>query len=320
MATAKPIGRKPGFFLVMAFLHGLLALILLPTLLLLGVFIIAGDPELDFDFGDVLLGLFFVLLILFITVMAISFLAQFFNALTMFWRSLGAAGDQQIGTYANYGRYVELLPYPTTPWSRFWTNVQEKGWMQWRTIIALLAIILIPFTSFLFPLRELPIVFLTLAVVLLGVAGYFFAAQVRQWPLKKQPPRLREDLDYERGLAYRDRKRRASLASLKKEALAKGALPSTFDLWVKGEIMEALLDDPGAHTAIRNGSTDAMAGPVRAAFIATEGLVDPDRLRELTLELAAPAAKAKKPSKPKKPTTRARTSKADPPPSPYAPK
>ena len=319
MASERPIGRKPGFFLVIAVAFGLLAFLLLPGMLFLGLLIIVGGPEQsDLDGGDVVLGLFFVLLVEFIAVMAISFLAQFFNALTMFWRALSAEKDQMIGTYATYGRYMELMPYPTTPWSRFWVNVQDRGWMQWRTLIAILAIILIPFVSLLFPLRELPLVFLPLALVLLGVAGYFFAAQVRQWPLAKKDARPQGDVDYEKGLAYRDRKRRANLSALKKEALATGALPSTFDLWVRGEIMEALLDDPGAHVAIRNGSTDAMAGPVRVAFIATEGLVEPDRLRELTLELAAPPSKAKKPSRPKKPTVRAR--KTDPPPSIYAPK
>jgi len=326
---AKPIGRKPGFFLVIAFLHGLLALILFPTLLLGGLFVTFGDSRPSpLTIGDVLLALFFVVLVEFIAVMAISFLAQFFNALTMFWRSLGAAEDQQIGTYANYGRYVELLPYPTTRWSTYWTNIQEKGWQQWRTLIGILALILIPFVSFLFPLRELPLVNLVLAAVLLGVAGYFFAAQVREWPKKKaakESARPREDLDYERGLAYLDRKRLADLRELKKRALSKRSDTTTFDLWVRAEIMEALRDDPGAHVAIRNGSTDAMAGPVRAAFIATEGLVEPDRLRELTLELAAPGTASTrptttkaKPSKPRKPTARAR--KADPPPSIYAPK
>lgn len=321
MSSAKPIGRKPAFYLLIAFLHGLLAGILIPTLLLGGFFVIIGaDRPVDLDFGDLLLGLFLVLLVEFIAIMTISFLAQFFNALTMFWRSLGSTGDTAIGTYANYGRYVELLPYPTTRWSRYWTNIQERGWMQWRTALALLALILIPFSSLLFPLRELPLVFLTLAAVLLGVAGYFFAAQVREWPRREAKlARPQSDLDYESGLAYRERRQAAFLANAKKAALATSATPAVFEKWVRAEVLEALRDDPGAHTAIRNGSTDAMAGPVRAAFMATDGLVEPDRIRHLVRELTAPRTTkpARKPVKPK-PKTKPR--QADPPPpSPYAP-
>ena len=301
MGSAQPIGRKPAFFLVIALAFGILALLLIPGLIFLGLLVIFGGANIPVaDFGDVLLGLFLVLLIEFIAVMAISCLAQFFNALTMFWRALSAAEGQMLGTYATYGRYLELLPYPTTRWSQFWVNVQDKGWMQWRTLIGILALILIPFASVLFPLRESAGILLALMVVLLGVAGYFFAAQVRRWPLKNRAQR--------------------SMPPLSGAAL---------DQRVRASVIEALREDPGAHLAIRQGNEDALAGPVRVVFIATEGLVEPDRIREVVRELAgARAGKKSRVAKKKRAVAkpgRARLGtsepgQAEPPRSPYAPK
>ena len=232
MAVARPIGRKPGFFLVIALAFGPLALLLIASLLFLGLLVIFGEVDLPAaDFGDVLLGLFFAVLIEFIAVMSITCLAQFFNALTMFWRALSAAENQMIGTYATYGRYMELLPYPTTRWSQFWVNVQDKAWMQWRTLVAVFALVLIPYASILFPLRESAGIFLALTVVLLGVAVYFAVAQLRRRPLAKTRPLSGEALEQR----------------------------------VRASVIEALRDDPGAHLAIREGNEAAMAGQIGRA-------------------------------------------------------
>lgn len=295
MASEKPIGRKPGFFLLIALLHGLLALLLIPTLLFVGLLIIFGDgPQVEPSVGAVVGGLFFALLVEFIAIMAISFLAQFFNALTMFGRALRTTSDASLGSYANHGRYVELLPHRTTPWSRFWVDVQQHGWRQWRILLAIFAIILLPFVATVFPLRSATPVFLAFAVVLLSVAGYFIVAQTRLPKPKRKDAAAASDA-YAKGLAARERKRARDLAAAK-EAAVSG--PAAFDAWVDLEIDEAFRQDPWAIPAIRKGDLDAMAGPVRAAFIALDGAVSPERLRELALARAtrkrrSPAARTK---------------------------
>ena len=114
--TGTPVGRRPGLFTLIAVLHGVLAFAFAIGIVVFVELFFLGDyrpPLLE------LIGLSFVFT--FMLLVVVVFTAQAVNAVTMLTRRGTAVGTYDLGR-----RFMQVLPSPTTRWSRFWIAVQVR--------------------------------------------------------------------------------------------------------------------------------------------------------------------------------------------------
>jgi len=122
--SGTPVGRRPGLFTLVAVLHGLLAIAFAVGIVVFVELFFLGDyrpPLLE------LVGL--SLVFTFMLLVVVVFTAQAVNAVTLLTRR-----GTVVGTYDLGRRFMQVLPSPTTGWSRFWIAVQVKPWQHPRLL------------------------------------------------------------------------------------------------------------------------------------------------------------------------------------------
>ena len=132
--TGEPVGERPKLFVAVAITHGVLAVAFAVFISFFTWFFVGSDTSHKVNVLElVFLGFFGA----FLTLVVVVFTAQAINAITLLTRSGGDRGT------VRFGRFMQVLPYPTTRWSAFWVAVQVKPWQHPR----LLGVFLLLFTG-----------------------------------------------------------------------------------------------------------------------------------------------------------------------------
>lgn len=165
-ADASAKRHDPALVLVL----GVASLTVLGLLVVMGAIIVLGLYSSDNTTGELVLSVLAIGVVAeMVVIIGIGAAVQFFRAGIVLSRSLRGTSNAVLGDMDVGPSNLDLRPHLTTAWSKFWHRAGDF-YAQWRVLVAIYVLILIPTVAFLWPFAAYGALTVVMYLVLLAAA------------------------------------------------------------------------------------------------------------------------------------------------------